>query len=446
MDAEPSAALLEELLDWLRIPSVSTGEADPAAMLLAAEWVCERVEAAGGTAAPDTTHGGNPLAVGEIPASREGAPTVLVYGHYDVQSPGAAADWLSDPFEPEIRDGRVYARGAADDKGNFLPLLHVACELARNGELPVNLRVLVEGEEEVGGEAVAAWVAAAGRPADCAIVFDSGPADATTPAITVGLRGIVMASVEVRTSDRHLHSGSYGGTVLNAVHVLHAMLSEVVPGPDGHVSEELRAGIAPPSAEELASWEELRPGEEVIAEAGGVPISADAGARFYERTGADASLDVNEISGGEPRTVIPGSARATLSMRLAPGQSAAEMAAVLERLLRDAVPDGAEATIELEPHEPALCDPGSEAVRLAADALTRAAAGVRCALIREGGSIPIVAGMLATGMPTIVSGFSLPDDAIHAPNESFALSSLAWGERSARELYSALASLEAGSA
>lgn len=443
MDSEPSQALYDDLLDWLRIPSVSTGaEVDADAMLAAAQWVCDRVVAAGGTAAPDTTYGGNPLAVGELPASREGAPTILIYGHYDVQAPGDPADWTSPPFEPEVREGRLFGRGTADDKGNFLPLLHVACELARAGDLPVNVRVLVEGEEEVGGEAVAAWIEAQGVPADCAIVFDSGPADARTPAITVGLRGCVMIQLEVKTAEGHLHSGSYGGTVLNSLHVLHAMLSEVVPGPDGHLSEELRAGIAAPSAAELASWEELTPGGDVIAQAGGKPVSPDAGARFYERTGADASLDINEISGGEPRTVIPGSARATLSMRLAPGQSAREMSETLQRLLRDAAPDGAEVTMEVEAFEPALCDPGSEAVRLAAAALTRAAGGVECALIREGGSIPIVAGMLATGMPTIVSGFSVPEDHIHAPDESYLVSSLAWGERSARELYAALASLE----
>ncbi len=444
VDRDPSPALLDDLLDWLRIPSVSTGEVDPAAMLRAAEWVCERVEAAGGEAAPDTTYGGNPLALGEIPASRPDAPTVLIYGHYDVQSPGDLNAWDSPPFEPEIRDGRLYARGSADDKGNFLPLLHVACELARAGELPVNVRVLVEGEEEVGGEAVASWIAAQGRPADCAIVFDSGPADERTPAITVGLRGCVMIKLEVRTAQRHLHSGSYGGTVLNSLHVLHSMLSEVVPGPDGYLPEELRAGITPPTEAELESWRDLTPGDQVIAQAGGKPVSPDAGEHFYERTGAEASLDVNEIAGGEPRTVIPGSAHATLTMRLAPGQSAQEMAATLERLLRSAAPAGAEVELSAEAFEPALCDPGSDAVRLAAGALTSAAGGIECKLIREGGSIPIVAGMLATGMPTIVSGFSLPEDAIHAPNESYALASLAWGERSAHELFKALAALAPG--
>src|SRR6059058_764533 len=182
--------LFAELNEWLRIPSISTGEPDPGALRAAAQWAVDRVRAVGGHGdVVDTT--GNPLAVGELRAARGGAPTVLIYGHYDVQSVGDPAAWVSPPFEPTVRDGRVYARGASDDKGNFLPLLHVACEMARAGELPVNVRVLVEGEEEAGGESVAEWMRADRRGADAAIVFDSDMADEATPAITVGLRGIV---------------------------------------------------------------------------------------------------------------------------------------------------------------------------------------------------------------------------------------------------------------
>src|SRR4051794_29319908 len=146
------ADLLEELIDWLRIPSISTGGGDPADVARAADWVVERVRAAGGEAEAVVVDGGNPIAVGELRANRDGAPTVLIYGHYDVQSVGDPAAWETPPFEPSERDGRIYARGASDDKGNFLPLLHVACELARAGELPVNVRVCVEGEEEAGSE------------------------------------------------------------------------------------------------------------------------------------------------------------------------------------------------------------------------------------------------------------------------------------------------------
>jgi acetylornithine deacetylase/succinyl-diaminopimelate desuccinylase-like protein len=436
----PAAPLIDELVDWLRIPSISTGGGDPADIARAADWVCERVQAAGGSAEPDTTHGGNPLAVGELRASNGDAPTVLIYGHYDVQSVGDEADWTTPPFEPDIRDGRIYARGAADDKGNFLPLLHVACRLAREDRLPVNVRVLVEGEEEAGSEAVAKWIAADERGADCAIVFDSGMADERTPAVTVGLRGMVMVDIGVRTATRDLHSGIYGGSVLNALHVLHAMVATVVPGPDGRVREELRAGIEEPAAAELGSWQRLKPGDEVISEVGGRPVSPDAGRDYYARNGADASLEINRIEAGEPRTIVPAGAKGTLSLRLAPRQDPAEIKDAMERLLRSAVPDGAEVSFAWQLSEPALSDPESQPVKLAVEALGRAC-GVPAALVRSGGSIPAVAELINHGMPTVVSGFVLPDDAFHAPNESFSLRSLELGERSAHELYSALAAL-----
>jgi acetylornithine deacetylase/succinyl-diaminopimelate desuccinylase-like protein len=435
-----AAPLIDELVDWLRIPSISTGGGDPADIARAADWVCERVQAAGGSAEPDTTHGGNPLAVGELRASNGDAPTVLIYGHYDVQSVGDEADWTTPPFEPDIRDGRIYARGAADDKGNFLPLLHVACRLAREDRLPVNVRVLVEGEEEAGSEAVAKWIAADERGADCAIVFDGGMADERTPAVTVGLRGMVMVDIGVRTATRDLHSGIYGGSVLNALHVLHAMVATVVPGPDGRVREELRAGIEEPAPAELGSWQRLKPGDEVISEVGGRPVSPDAGRDYYARNGADASLEINRIEAGEPRTIVPAGAKGTLSLRLAPRQDPAEIKDAMERLLRSAVPDGAEVSFAWQLSEPALSDPESQPVKLAVEALGRAC-GVPAALVRSGGSIPAVAELINHGMPTVVSGFVLPDDAFHAPNESFSLRSLELGERSAHELYSALAAL-----
>ena len=201
------------------------------------------------------------MAVGELRAARAGAPTVLAYGHHDVQAAGPLELWDSPPFEPTERDGRIYARGSADDKGNFLPLLHVACELARAGELPVNVRFLVEGEEEIGSPSVLKRLRTGEDDADCAIVFDSLMVDERTPAITLAARGLVQAAVEVRTAERDLHSGLYGGAVLNAAHVLMAMLAEVAPDAAG--ARARRAG-APASRrrrdEERASWERLPAG------------------------------------------------------------------------------------------------------------------------------------------------------------------------------------------
>jgi acetylornithine deacetylase/succinyl-diaminopimelate desuccinylase-like protein len=431
--------LLRELTDWLRIPSISTGDGDPEDIRNAAAWVIERVHAAGGAGKVVKTDG-NPLAVGELRASRPDAPTVLIYGHYDVQSVGDPSAWDTPPFKPSVRDGRIYARGASDDKGNFLPLLHAACEMAREGELPVNVRVLVEGEEEAGGETALEWVRADERGADAAIVFDSDMADEDTPAITIGLRGMVMAYISVRTGARDLHSGIYGGSVLNALHVLHAMLAEVLPGPDGRLREELRAGIEEPAPLERESWARMTPGDEVLAAVGGRPVHPGAGAEYYERNGADASLDVNMIAGGEARTVVPSTAKAVVSLRLAPRQRSAEIQPVMERLLRDAAPEGAEIDIDWHLAEPALFSVDEPAIQLAARAIERAT-GSAPVMQRSGGSIPIVAELAAAGIPTIVGGFALADDAIHAPNESYRLESLRLGAATARELYVALAEL-----
>jgi acetylornithine deacetylase/succinyl-diaminopimelate desuccinylase-like protein len=218
------------------------------------------------------------------------------------------------------------------------------------------------------------------------------------------------------------------------------MVGAVLPGPDGRLRSELRAGIAPPAPEELASWERLTPGADVLAEAGGRPADPGAAARFYERTGADASLDVNWIEAGEPRTIVPAQARAALSLRLAPGQDGAPVAEALGALLRAAAPAGADVALESEWTPPALFEPHLPAIRLAAAALERAC-GVPAVFVRSGGSIPVVAAFAERRIPTVLSGFSLPADRIHAPDESFRLESLAMGERAARELYVALSAL-----
>jgi acetylornithine deacetylase/succinyl-diaminopimelate desuccinylase-like protein len=434
------APIREELEDWLRIPSVSTGGGDADALGRACDWVLERIQAAGGSAERVVVNGSNPMAVGELRASRDDAPTVLSYGHYDVQDAGPLEAWDSPPFEPTEREGRLYARGAADDKGNFLPLLHVACELARAGELPVNVRFLVEGEEEIGSDSVLRYLREQPPEVDAAIVFDSLMADEQTPAINTGARGMVQGPVEVRTGRRDLHSGLYGGAVLNATHVLMGMLREVLPGPDGRVRDELRAGVAAPGEAERESWARLPSGAEMLSEAGATEVTSGAADEFWERTGAEPSLDVNMLASGEPRTVIPSVARAQVSLRLAPGQRAEEMAPELEGLLRAAAPDGVDVAIEFDLSDPALFDAREPALQLAAKAFERAC-GTPPAFVRLGGTLPLLAVLAEQGTPTIVSGFALGADAFHAPNESYRLESLRLGELTARELYHSLAEL-----
>jgi acetylornithine deacetylase/succinyl-diaminopimelate desuccinylase-like protein len=333
---------------------------------------------------------------------------------------------MSDPFEPTIRDGRLYARGSSDDKGNVLPLVHAACELFAAGELAVNVRVLIEGEEEAGSEQVMDWIAADERGADAAIVFDSGMASEDLPAITTACRGLVGATVLVRVAERDLHSGLFGGVAPNAVHVLLGMLEAVVPAPGEPVREELRVGVSPVSESERASW-------------AGVPPSPE----FHERTGAQPDLEVNGIIAGatdELRTIIPAAAKANLSLRTAPGQRSAELAPVLEKLLRDAAPDDAEVEISTHVAEPAEFDPESAPLLLARAAFERAT-GRPPALIRSGGTIPILAAFAARGIQTIVSGFALPEDQIHAPNESYRLESIELNEKTSQALLEELGKL-----
>jgi acetylornithine deacetylase/succinyl-diaminopimelate desuccinylase-like protein len=433
--------LLDDLFEWLRIPSISTGGGDAADLERAAEWAAQKVRDAGGEAELVRIGDGNPLVIGELRAADEDAPTVLIYGHYDVQGADPIDLWESPPFDPEIRDGRVFARGAADDKGNFLPLLHAACEMARAGELPVHVRVAIEGEEEAGGESISAWLAADERGADAAIVYDSGMVGPDLPAITVGLRGVHLLTFDVRAAARDLHSGMFGGSALNSLHALHAALANVLPGPDGRVRDELRVGIAPIADAERESWKALPSGDEALAQAGARPAYPNAGAEYYERNGSDTAVDVNQIVAGDARTVIPAVTRATVSIRLAPGQDPEAMGAELERLLREGLPEGAELdVVTSHAAHPALFPVDTPAIQLAAAALERAC-GVRPAFTRSGGSIPIVAELGAKGIPTIVTGFVLPDDPFHAPNESFSLRGLELGEKSARELLIGLADL-----
>src|SRR3954447_5917080 len=418
------ATLLDDLNELLRIPSVSAGRPNPEGIRQAAEWVRDRVLRAGGEA--ELLGEQNPIVYGELKASRAGAPDVIVYGHYDVQDVGPPDEWGSDPFEPTVRGGRLYARGSSDDKGNFLPVLHAACELYAAGDLPVNVRVLIEGEEEASSRQVMDWIAADERGADAAIVFDSAMASEDLPAITTACRGGVMLTVTVRVAERDLHSGLFGGVVPNAIHALEQMLAAVVPAPGEELRGELRAGVSPVPEAERASWEEVPPNPD-----------------FHEKTGAQPDVEVNGIIAGatdDLRTIIPAQAKANVSLRTAPGQRSGELAVVLERLLRDAAPDGAEVDISMHVAEPAEFDPESPPLRAARIAFEQAT-GVEPALVRSGGTIPILAPFAERGIQTIVSGFALPEDAIHAPNESYRLRSLELNHSTSRALFEQLGKL-----
>jgi acetylornithine deacetylase/succinyl-diaminopimelate desuccinylase-like protein len=433
---------LEELSELLRIPSVSADAAHADDVRRAAEWVCGFVRAAGG-GCEVVPHGDRPLVIGELQASRDpdSAPTVLVYGHFDVQPPAPLDEWLSPPFEPTVRGEWLYARGVADDKGQLYLLLKAAALLAAEGALPVNVRVACDGEEEIGGHSIVDWIAADERGADASVIFDAHMPKRGQPAFYVATRGICYFHVRVRTGARDLHSGTFGGAALNAMHALMQILSGVLPR-DGRLPEPLRTGLVPPTDDELADWASQQPGEEVLAEQGARPADSEAAEEFYVRTWGEPSIDVNGVEAGSPRlqkTVIPVVAEANLSIRLAPGQHPDVIAPKVEELLRDSAPDGADAEVELwSSAPPGLVAPDSAAIRLGQDAFERAL-GVRPLLLRAGGSLPIVAALADRGIPAIVTGFDLPDGNLHSPNERFLLEHFPLGVAAARELFVALA-------
>jgi acetylornithine deacetylase/succinyl-diaminopimelate desuccinylase-like protein len=435
----------DELAAFLRIASISADPAHAGEVREAGSWVARMIEDAGGEAELIDWRG-QPLVTGMVPASAGAsghAPTVLCYGHFDVQPPDPIHLWESAPFDPEIREGQIYARGVADDKGQLYMLLAAARELSRAGSLPVNVRFACDGEEETGGNSIVEYVQEDRGPADAAVIFDSEMVRRGLPAFNVATRGLVYFHVELRSGERDLHSGIFGGGALNAASALIRTL-EAVLARDGTLAEPLREGIVAPTDEELASWRELPSGADVIAEQGARPADARAAEEFYRRTFAEPALDVNGFQSGSPqlvKTVLPVAAEANVSVRLAAGQDPGRIAEAFERLVREAAPAEADLTIELRSTaRAAIVSPRAPAIELGLRAFERAV-GTRPALIRTGGTLPIMAALADRGVPTILSGFALPDANIHSPNERLPADHVPLGIAAARALFEELAGL-----
>jgi acetylornithine deacetylase/succinyl-diaminopimelate desuccinylase-like protein len=360
-----------------------------------------------------------------------GKPTVLCYGHYDVQPPDPLEAWASPPFEPEVRDGNLYARGSADDKGQMY--MHVkAVEALRAvlGTLPVNLKFLVEGEEEIGGAPIARYVAENPEKlrADAALVSDTALYAEGMPTLCVGLRGLIYLEVEASGPARDLHSGLYGGAAPNPVFGLIELLAKVKDAQGVIRIPGIYDDVQPPAPAEKASWESLPfdEGEFLRTEVGSAKLTGERGYSVLERIWARPAFEVHGIGGGftgaGAKTVIPATATAKVSFRLVPKQDPEKVIASFRKFVAENTPEGMRVEVRVLSAAPGvLVDPEHPAIRVAARVFGEVF-GRPTVFIRDGASVPIVGDFaMHLGVPSVMMGFGLPDDGLHAPNEKYCL-------------------------
>ncbi len=439
---------VEELKDLLRIPSVSAQPDRHGDVRAAAEWVRRKLERCGLQAELIETSG-QPIAYGEW-LKAPGAPTVLVYGHYDVQPPEPLDLWQSPPFEPTERNGNLYARGSTDDKGQMLTHLQaIEAWLQAAGKLPVNVKVVIEGEEEVGSGGMYGFLEshAARLKCDVAAISDTSMFDYDLPAVTYGLKGIAYFEVFVTGANTDLHSGTFGGAVQNPCNALAEIIASLKDRRGRVLVPGFYDDVVDLTEIERAAFRKL-PFDEAkfAADLGLKEVFGEAGFTTLERKGARPTCDVNGIWGGYQgegaKTVLPNKAGAKFSFRLVPNQNPDRVAELLQAHLKAVAPPGV--TVELKVHHgaPACVVPLDSPYMAAATAALAHAFGKEPVFIREGGSIPIVGAFKQKlGVDTLLLGYGLNDDAPHAPNEKFRLADYHRGIRANAKLLEELASI-----
>jgi acetylornithine deacetylase/succinyl-diaminopimelate desuccinylase-like protein len=438
----------EQLKELIRIPSVSAQPAHDADTRRAAEFVRDDLRRMGVPAELIEFPKGHPIVYGER-LDAPGKPTLLVYGHYDVQPAEPLEPWESDPFEPTVRNGNLYARGATDDKGQmFTHLKALEAWLQGAGTLPLNVKVLIEGEEEVGGINLEHYMAEhAGRLAcDCAVISDTSQFGPGMPAITYGLKGLAYFELRIQGANRDLHSGTYGGAVANPLNALCGLLAGLKDA-DGRIAiEGFYDDVVPLEDWERAEFARLPFSEgEFLADLGVATGFGEAGYTTLERKWARPTCDVNGLWGGYsgpgPKTVLPCKAGAKFSFRLVPDQTPERIATLLRAHLERVCPPGVTWELEAMHGAPAVRveAKGNPAVEAASRAI-EAGFGTRPVLIREGGSIPVV-GLIKRflGVDTLLLGWGQNDDNLHGPNEKFSLADFRRGTRAAAHLLAELA-------
>ncbi len=425
---ENEGRFLEELFELIRIPSVSSKDDHKEHMYTAAEWIKEKLIKEGADHAEVMETEGHPVVYGEkiLDAS---LPTVLIYGHYDVQPAEPFDLWKSPPFEPEVRDGRIYARGANDDKGQMFMHFKAFEYMLKTNQLPCNVKFMIEGEEEIGSPSLENFCKAHKEKlsADVILVSDTSMLSPDTPSITTGLRGLAYMEVEVTGPSHDLHSGLYGGAVDNPLNVLCEMIAKLrdennhitIPGFYDDVEE-----LSKEEREEMA-----RAPFDLEAFKKGINIKKEAGEKGYstmERTGIRPSLDVNGIWGGytEPgaKTILPSKASAKISMRLVPHQESKKIEQLFKDYFESIAPETVKVKVEFLHGGEGYVSPTDTVAYQAASKAFETTYGIKPVPVRSGGSIPIISLFeKVLGLKSILMGFGLDSDAIHSPNENYSL-------------------------
>jgi len=439
--------LVSDLKDYLRIPSISTLPDYEAEMLRAAQWTSERLQRAGIPHVEVVRTRGHPIVYGEWIVSGE-APTVLIYGHYDVQPADPLEAWDQDPFEPVIRDNHIVARGAADDKGQVYVNIAAleALHIAYGGALPVNIKILIEGEEEVGSSALATFVKENKDrlSADVIVISDTTMLSLDQPAISTSFRGMLYTELEVTGPAFDLHSGQHGGVVHNPIQALSEIIASL-HNSDGSVAiDGFYDRVRTLSEQEKADLASLYSEDDFKAETGAPKSWGEEGYNLRERIVARPTLELNGIVGGWTgpgrKTVLPSKAIAKISCRLVPDQEPDEVEVLLRRRIQELTPPTVRSELRvLGMSKPIHLSADNRATRIAIEAYEKGF-GVRPILMRKGGSLPIMSTFSDVfNVPIILAGYGLPSDRVHGPNERFHLECLRRGIATAIHLYQGLA-------
>lgn len=422
---------LDQLIEFLRMPSISTTPEHRDDMRRAADWLVKHMREVGLSRAETMPTAGHPVVYGEWLGAGPDAPTVLIYGHYDVQPTDPDEEWHSPPFEPTVQDGNLYARGASDNKGqHFAHLAAVDAFFNAAGAPPVNLKFIIEGEEEIGSKNLEPFIKqhVDMLACDAALISDTSMLDAQTPAIIYGVRGLTYMEFEIKGPDHDLHSGTYGGQVHNPLQAMVEILAALHDNQGRVAVPGFYDKVRPLTEDEREEFKRLPFDEETLRREIGVPQlwSGEAGYTPLERRGARPTLEIHGIRGGfvgeGQKTVIPARVAAKVSMRLVPDQDPREIAHLFEQRILQLLPSTVEVEVRtLAYGDAAVIERDTPAMQSAMQAYRRGF-GAEPFFLRAGGTLPVVA-MLnkMLQVPVIFIGFGLPDDNLHAPNEKFSL-------------------------